>query len=487
MADFLAVMAAASRARAAALDEDALRRVVRGVPPPPAPRPAPFAVFAEVKRRSPSAGELRGTVDPVEQARAYARGGACAVSVLTEPSRFGGSLADLAAVAEALRPLGVPAMRKDFLVDRRQVYEARAAGAGGVLLIAAILDDDRLGELAALARDLSMFVLLEAFDEAEVDRLDRLVATWPRARGPGADGGVYIGLNCRDLRTLHVDPDRFSTVRRPWRAPAIAESGIAGPTDAARVAAMGWSGVLVGTALMQAADPERAVAELVEAAAGAERVQVKLCGLRTPDDVHHAARAGADLFGFVVADSPRRVSLRDLPALTALAGRARSVVVMRDFDPDLYAAVAPHAHAIQCRAESLPRSLPPLPAGTPPPRILRVVRDGPNLVDRVAAIEGPVVIDATEEGSGRPADPARVRRALALRPDSWLAGGLNPDNVADRILDSGARTVDVSSGIESAPGVKDPLLMRNFVVQVRLALHRRGIAPPPPTRTREAP
>jgi len=468
-ADFLAGMAERSAARAADLDEAALALAATRAPLSLLPTPGRFQLFAEVKRSSPSEGALHTAVDPAEQALAYARGGACAVSVLTEPSRFGGSLDDLRAVAAALRPLGVPAIRKDFLVDRRQVLEARAAGASGVLLIAAILDDDRLVELAELALGLGMFVLLEAFDEEEVDRLDAISAPWLSPERHGRFSSVFIGLNCRDLRTLRVDPDRFATVRRPRVATAIAESGIHTPADATRVAALGWSGALVGTALMRSEDPEAAASALIDGGHLRERRQVKLCGLRTAEDVRNAQRANADLFGFVVVESPRRVQLSDLPDLAGLVGRQRAVAVMRDFDPDLYVSVAPHVRAIQCRAESVPASLPDLSAGVEPPWILHVVRDGPDLVERVAASSGTVIIDAAEEGSGKLADPARVRRAVAARPGSWLAGGLTPDNVAQRILDSGAVNVDVSSGIESAPGVKDPARMRDFVIAARTA------------------
>lgn len=258
MSDFLQLMAERSRARAdtaraeCALEE--VRSMATGAPPSLALDR--FDLIAEVKRTSPSAGVLaREGVDVVAQAREYARAGAAMISVLTEPSRFGGSETDLREIAAAVR---VPVMRKDFLVDPYQVYEARAWGASAVLLIARMLDDDHLARMLDACADTGLAVLLEAFDAADLDRSARAI-----------DGrrDVLLGLNCRDLATLHEDTSRFAELASafPTGVPRIAESGIATTVDAAHVATLGYDGVLVGTALMRADDAGALARAMIDA------------------------------------------------------------------------------------------------------------------------------------------------------------------------------------------------------------------------------
>ncbi len=208
------------------------------------------AVIAEIKRASPSRGVLRPDLNAPEQARAYLDGGAAAVSVLTEPDRFQGTLLDLADVAA----LGVPALRKDFLVDPYQVWEARAAGAAGVLLIVAALDEPTLALLHAEAMAAGLDALVEVHDASEVVACHRV-------------GATLVGVNARDLRTFEVDRDAFARLRPelPDDALAVAESGIHGADDVRRAAADGADAVLVGESLVTAADPTAAVAALVAA------------------------------------------------------------------------------------------------------------------------------------------------------------------------------------------------------------------------------
>jgi len=269
--DFLTSMAESSRARCnqarAARDANAVMRAARA-----AAAPAPlilshdgFDLIAEVKRSSPSAGQLANAdLAPTAQGRCYADAGAAAVSVLTEPSRFAGELAHLEAVAAEIAP--VPAMRKDFLVDPYQVFEARAAGASGVLLIAAMLDATTLAGMLRTTLELGMFALVEAFDAADIDKCAPLmddagsVFEAERCR-------MLIGVNCRDLRTLEVDFPRFEKLATclPPGMPWVAESGVTTPEQAGQVAGMGYDAALVGTALMRADDPQVAAAALLEA------------------------------------------------------------------------------------------------------------------------------------------------------------------------------------------------------------------------------
>jgi indole-3-glycerol phosphate synthase len=252
-------------------DEVALRARCAALPPLPRLQLSPqrFDVIAELKLRSPSLGDLSAqTVDPVERLRAYAAGGAAVCSVLTEPTRFDGELAHLRRAADALAPLGVPAMRKDFLVEPYQVLEARVHGAGGVLLIVRMLERARLVAMLDEAAAQGMFVLLEAFDAD-----DLAVARSLAAERAGRDEQVLMGLNCRDLQTLQIDAGRFAELRgrMPEAWPAVAESGVVDAADAARVARLGYRLALVGTSLMRSADAAAAVRVLLEAGRAALR------------------------------------------------------------------------------------------------------------------------------------------------------------------------------------------------------------------------
>jgi indole-3-glycerol phosphate synthase len=265
---FLERLAAASRervrvARAEEGDAKLARRAQRTARPPRLVLDR-FDVIAELKLRSPAAGGLaEKDFDQSGQLAAYARGGACAVSVLTEPAEFKGELAHLADAATQLKPAKIPAMRKDFVTDPYQVVEARAAGAGGILIIVTMLDDATVRALVDSARECGLFVLLEAFDRADLERLA------PYDRAPRADdpAPVLAGVNCRDLRDLDVRFARFAELAPylPTHLPTVAESGIATTEHVAIVARLGYRLALVGSSLMRAADPAAALAALIAA------------------------------------------------------------------------------------------------------------------------------------------------------------------------------------------------------------------------------
>ena len=265
---FLEQMAAASRdrvraARAACSQAQLLARAM-DTPSPPRLRlqTGGFDLIAELKLRSPAVGQLKGPAEDVAARVAmYASAGAAAVSVLTEPTRFDGSLDHLRAAAQALSPLAVPAMRKDFLVDAYQVIEARLAGAGGVLAILRMLSEPELEALVQQARALELFVLLEAFDERDLERLQRLL-------GRLGGAGLLAGVNSRDLTTLQVVPRRLEQLAPglPSGIPRVAESGVASPADARRVAQAGYDLALVGSALMSSDDPAALASAMLSAA-----------------------------------------------------------------------------------------------------------------------------------------------------------------------------------------------------------------------------
>jgi len=249
----------AAERRAERLPLPAVRAAAVAAPPPRSLRlaarrgPEGPRVIAEIKRRSPSRGDLRLDLDPAALAGAYADGGAAAVSVLTEPRHFAGSPEDLLAVRGAV---DLPVLRKDFVTNPYQVWESRAWGADAVLLIVAALDPAALRAL---------------LDEAASAGLDALVEvhTVAEASAAAAAGAAVVGVNARDLATLEVDPGRFAAVRDalPDGAVLVAESGIRDRADVEAAAAAGADAVLVGESLVTAEDPAAAVAELLVARA----------------------------------------------------------------------------------------------------------------------------------------------------------------------------------------------------------------------------
>ncbi|MFP5579902.1 MAG: indole-3-glycerol phosphate synthase TrpC [Acidimicrobiia bacterium] len=209
---------------------------------------AGLAVIAEVKRRSPSKGDLFADLDPARLAGQYEAGGATCLSVLTDEVHFGGSPDDLAAARGAT---GLPVLRKDFTVSTRDVLDARLMGADCVLLIAAALDDDELAEFHRLATDVGLDALVEVHDEAELERALTV-------------GATLVGVNQRDLVTFEVDHERAVRMAAafPDHVVSVAESGVRGPADAAALAAAGYHAVLVGESLVTSGDPSAAVAAL---------------------------------------------------------------------------------------------------------------------------------------------------------------------------------------------------------------------------------
>ncbi|MAY74499.1 MAG: indole-3-glycerol phosphate synthase [Phycisphaerae bacterium] len=260
---FLETMAEGSRRRLAKAlavrTIDDMRSMAKDAPPARRIVRSEFDVIAEVKHVSPAEGALSDDTSPeasVAQATTYAGTGAAAISVLTEPDRFGGSLAHLRAVRTAV---ATPVMRKDFLIDAYQIIEARAHGADGVLVIARILTPSGMQTLIETARDLGMFVLVEGFDGEDLES----IAACPAVTG--GDDGVLVGLNCRDLSTLQIDPSRFETLAYafPKGLARVAESGVHVPADAGRVASLGYDVALVGTSLMRSDDPAALLNDLL--------------------------------------------------------------------------------------------------------------------------------------------------------------------------------------------------------------------------------
>jgi indole-3-glycerol phosphate synthase / phosphoribosylanthranilate isomerase len=372
-----------------------------------------LGAIAEIKRRSPSAGDLRPDADPARLASTYARAGTAAVSVLVD-ARFGGTWDDLRAARAAS---DVPLLAKGFFSTADDLRTAKDAGADAVLLLLRDLDYARYAELFRTAEELGLDALTEAHDATELDRAIALDAP-------------VIGVNARDLSTFAID--REAQLRLVARAPrdraVVAESGIDSRAQGAAAELAGADAILVGSALMRAADPAAKLEELLS------RPLVKVCGLTRQEDVDVAVAAGADLAGFVLAaESPRRAA-RVLDVPDTVLSVAVHVGEVTDDGADLvqlYGRVDGHRSR---EAASL--------------------RDG----DEVAR-----VLDLPWESE----DPGHHARAAEATGRIVLAGKLGPDNVAAAVARVRPWAVDASSRLETEPGVKDHAKVREFVAAAR--------------------
>jgi len=435
------------------------------------------SVIAEAKRASPSEGAFEalgpGPAAVAGLVRGYVDAGAAAVSILTEPTRFGGSDDDLVAAARA----GTPVLRKDFAVDRYAVWQARALGADAVLLVVRALDDDTLRDLIETAGEAGLDALVEVHDAAELER------------ALGADA-TLIGVNARDLATLTVDPEAsLALLARAAEcgATVVAESGIGGPADVARVAEAGAAAVLVGTSLLREADPAAAVRRLVDAAPMRKaapslphppRGAVKACGMRTAAGVRSAVAADADLIGFVLEPgSPRAVDVERVAELVAGLAGPRPVLVFRDPSRSEVAAALQRTGASGIQLAGLDD--PPGWLATLEPRpafVIGVVHAPSSVRDALRAAESWVAAGASHvlldgasraEGGGAGANaPIGVARRLGRIVPVGLAGGLRPENVAATVRAARPALVDAASGLER-DGVSDPALIGAFVRNAR--------------------
>ena len=412
----------------------------------------------EVKKASPSAGAF-AAADAATQARAYA-GAADGVSVLTDTPFFGGSFDDLRAVRAAYDG---PVLAKDFVVDPRQVVEARIAGADAVLAMLSVLGDAEARAVIGEARRLDMDVLVEAHDAKEVSRAVAL-------------GALLIGINNRDLKTLKVD---LATTERlaglvPSDRLVVAESGIEDRADVARLAPHA-DAFLVGSALMRAAAPARAARALAFG-------RVKICGVTNEEDARLAARMGASWIGMVmVPGTPRAVTLAQAEAVTGAAEGAASVAVFRNEKMMMVAdaarllglgAVQLHgaedAAYIRGLRSLLPEGVEIWAAGAVGDVDVPEPRPGADRTLFDTSIGG------RSGGTGIAFDWARVRGRTEL-DSALLAGGLRPENAAEAAR-VGAYGLDVCSGVEAAPGRKDPARLGAFFAALRLPV--RGEAAP---------
>jgi indole-3-glycerol phosphate synthase len=372
-----------------------------------------LAAIAEVKRRSPSAGDLRPDADPAALAASFERVGAAAVSILVD-ERFAGSPADLAAARSAA---GLPLLAKGFFSAREELEELRGLGADAVLLLLRDLDDAQLRALLGAAEELGLDALVEAHDAEELRRAVELDA-------------AVIGVNARDLSTFEID--RRAQLELVEAAPpdrvVVAESAIAARAHGGEAELAGADAILVGSTLMRAADPAAKLEELIS------RPLVKVCGLTREEDVAAAAEAGADLAGFILArETPRRA-----PAVLPV--------------PDTMLSVAVHVGEITDDGADL---------------VQLYARENGHRGREGALLRGGREVARVVDREWQAEDPAHLERARAAEGRVMLAGGLSPENVRDAIERVRPWAVDASSSLELEPGIKDHARVRAYVEAAR--------------------
>ena len=374
-----------------------------------------LGAIAEVKRRSPSAGDLRPDADPARLSAQFANAGAAAISILVD-ERFGGSLDDLKAARAAT---AAPLLAKGFFREELDLLKLKLAGADAALVILRDVDDQRAAALISYARELGLETLVEAHDANELHRAIALDAD-------------VIGVNARDLTTFQIDRAQqldLVTRLRDHNAVVVAESGVQSRAQGAAAELAGADAVLVGSALMQAADPAEKLRELLS------RPLVKVCGLTRREDLDAAIDAGADMLGFILAEqSPRRAAeVPDVP--DDLLSVAVFVGEPEDAGSDLVQLYEREEGRVRGR-------------------------------DAVLLRKGEAVAQVVDLPWDEP-DPFHLQRAVASEGRVMLAGRLGPDNVREAVRAVRPWAVDAASQLEAEPGIKDHEKVRAFVAAAR--------------------
>jgi len=421
-------------------------------------------LIAEVKRASPSKGMLAPHLDPVELARTYEANGAAVISVLTEPHFFLGSPQYLTAIKEAV---GVPVLRKDFIVDEYQVYEARAWGADAILLICAILDDRQLSHLLHVAHEQHMHCLVEVHSREEAQRaIDA--------------GAAIIGVNSRDLVTFQMNPYLIRELRQmiPADRVVVAESGIHTAADARRLARYDVQAMLVGESLVVSNDIPAQMHILLQGAN--QSTQVKICGLRAPEHIDIAVEAGADMLGLVFYEPSHRYiqPQQVLPLLRASESFAHPnkgqatpdlVGLFVNKDADFINEVVEEAglQFVQLHGTETPEFCQQIKR--PVIKALHMHSEADlDLVREYKDAAWRLLLDTPTPdwgGTGVTHDWRTAQRAAQISR-ILLAGGLTAENVATAIQQVRPWGVDVSSGVETNKQ-KDPAKIEAFIQAVR--------------------
>jgi indole-3-glycerol phosphate synthase/phosphoribosylanthranilate isomerase len=430
----------------------------------------PFLI-CEVKRRSPSKGDIAPDKDPVKQAELYAKKGVKTVSVLTEPNYFSGSLSDLIHIKKTYPDLAV--LRKDFLLEREDIHVSYRAGADAVLLIASILSKEKLQTLYAEARALGMAVLLEVHSEKDIEKAASIK---PR----------FTGINSRDLSSFKVDLILPLMIKKgiTWNTQLVFESGIWSEEDALFALSSGFSALLVGEAVMRNPEFIKEIQsaytlkmgnfwEKLYARKKKGRPLIKICGITRVEDANLAVRLGADALGFIFAPSPRQVKPSLLHELNGLDILKIGVVVcgaQADIDPHVNKLLKQgYLDAIQFHGDEQPAAC--FKAAFPYYKAMQLrAADDIQTLNRYRCPR--VLVDAYAEdacgGTGRVIPEeliAKTKEHTAL----WLAGGLGPDNIRDIIKRFHPELIDASSRLEAEPGKKDTHKLTQYFKEIERA------------------
>ncbi len=462
---------------------------------------AEAGTILEIKRASPSKGDIAIDLEPITLSRQYEKAGTKNISVLTEQRFFKGSLADLFAVSSSSGTLSF--LRKDFILYEDEIEVSYRAGADAVLLIARILEESLLLKLAAKCRSFGMTPFIEVREKSDIAKLAVAVKAGP----------VVAGVNTRDLATFRIDPLVPATLRTSLPCRTVFESGASTPGACRFARQLGFDGILIGEAA--AKNPEGAgilVSAFLSAKPdwvghfwrdvgrrNAERLAsggpqalplVKICGLTNAEDALLAADLGADFLGFIFAPSPRQATVfavREISSRlsdrTRSTGAARPLLIGVVVDPEsaegrIACSLACEGvlDAIQYHGEHDETDLPKIDRAGGSYGIGRysVVRLGSEIdLETIKKLvkngEPRVLVDARVEGiaggTGKTIPKSLVRRA-AERGGLWLAGGINPANVRALIDEFAPELVDASSGLESSPGKKDHALLTSFFREI---------------------
>ncbi len=428
--------------------------------------PARVGIIAEIKKASPSKGPIRLDLDPFELSRQYTRGGARAISVLTESNFFKGSLADL---ETARRATHLPILRKDFIFSEFQIYEARAAGANSVLLITPLMAPGELADYIALSRELGMEPLVEINSERQFETAAKA-------------GAILIGINNRNLETLETDlnvAQRLAPFFTHGLIP-VAASGISARTDIEAGIEAGIVNFLVGESIVRAQDTEAFIGELLGGTGrktASKSPLVKICGLTDPDEAVACRALGADAIGLVFHEkSPRHLSIDQARKITGALPRDTitvGVFVNRDPGYIMERVAACNLRAVQLHGQESPEQVKALAASGVWVIKTLFARQHPGF-DMARAYEnvwGFLVEDgrgALPGGNARPWEWNRAGRIDAdARVRRILAGGLDPDNVQQAVNSIEPDMVDVSSGVERSFGRKDLKRVAKFIQAVK--------------------
>jgi indole-3-glycerol phosphate synthase / phosphoribosylanthranilate isomerase len=417
-------------------------------------------IIAEIKRASPSKGIIKESFSPVDIARAYSRGGAVAISVLTEEDYFHGSLDDIGAV-RAVSPL--PILRKDFIVDEYQIYETAAAGADALLLIVAALSDDQLSQFRRIGEE---ELCLDALVEVHTD--EEMV----RAKGAGA---TLIGVNNRNLTTFEVSLQTSINLAPEATADTflISESGLRSHDDLRRLQAAGYKGFLIGETLMRADDPTDVLRALINGPRE-QSVRVKVCGITNLKDALVCVDAGADMLGFnfypnslrYIEPEKARAIIEQLPSEITKVG-----IFVDEPTPEGLAVTADVAGvtAVQLHGEETPSYCRALSDQF----VIKALRVQDNFKpERASEYQADaILLDAFSStargGTGKKFNWSVAQQVRPLVPRLFLAGGLTSENVKQAAQLVRPFAVDVCSSVESAPGRKDEERVKEFITAVK--------------------